>query len=102
VEHRHEGHLQALLASVRELPGKLESRARADLLAGRFPTGALGAFAVKVAENSTSIRDEHMTALLAGGADEEAIFETVIATAVGAGLKRLRAALDVLEAVNRR
>jgi alkylhydroperoxidase family enzyme len=102
VESRHEAQLHALLAAVRDLPGKVESRVRADLLAGRFAAGALGAFAVKVAENPTSIRDEHTAALLSGGTDEEAIFETVIATALGAGMKRLRAALDALEAIDKR
>ncbi|MGH7438209.1 MAG: hypothetical protein ACRENE_21195 [Polyangiaceae bacterium] len=93
---RHDAPLQALLAAVRDRPGKLESKTRASLLAGRFASGSLGAFAVKVAENSVSIRDEHVAALLAGGADEESIFETIIATAVGAGMKRLRVALDLL------
>lgn len=100
--NRYDAHLQALLAAVRGLPGKLDVKARSDLLAGRFASGALGAFAVKVAENSISIRDEHVAALVSGGTDEEAIFETVIATAVGAGMKRLKAALALLEADGKR
>ena len=95
--NRHDAQLQALLGAVRDLPGKLDAKVRNELLAGRFVSGALGAFAVKVAENSTSIRDEHVAGLVSSGNDEEAIFETVIATAVGAGMKRLRAALAALE-----
>jgi alkylhydroperoxidase family enzyme len=100
--NRHDAHLQALLAAVRDLPGKLDTKARSDLLAGRFASGTLGSFAVKVAENSPSIRDEHVAALASGGADEEAIFETIIATAVGSGMKRLTAALAALEAATKK
>ena len=69
---------------------------REDLLAGRAMTGTLGAFAIKVAQNPTSIGTEHVHALKRAGHSEDAIFECIVAAALGAALERLQAGLDAV------
>jgi hypothetical protein len=97
---RHSRLLRALLDAVGGREGHLDAGAREELLAGRPTSGALGAFAVKVAHNSTSIRDEHVTALTAAGVPEEDIFDAIVASAIGAGMERLRVVLRLLGADN--
>jgi alkylhydroperoxidase/carboxymuconolactone decarboxylase family protein YurZ len=84
--------LRALLDAVGTSKGVLDTKTREDLLAGRPIAGSLGAFAIKVSHNAGSITDEHVAALRKQGIEEEAIFETIVAAGVGAGLARLRAA----------
>lgn len=50
---------------------------------------ALVGFVDQVANDPTAIRDEDVRQLLATGLDEEAVFETIIAAALGASLVRL-------------
>jgi alkylhydroperoxidase/carboxymuconolactone decarboxylase family protein YurZ len=88
--------LRALLDAVGGAKGTLDAKTRQDLLAARPVTGKLGAFAVKVTHEAGPITDEHIEALREQGVGEEAIFETIIAAAVGAGLERLRAAKRAL------
>ena len=59
-------------------------------------SGTLGAFAIKVQENSAAITDEHIAALKAAGYSDEQIFECIVAAAVGAGMVRLEAGLALL------
>ena len=47
-------------------------------------SGTLGAFAIKVQENSAAITDEHIAVLKAAGYSDEQIFECIVAAAVGA------------------
>ena len=100
MKDRFETLLSAVLVSVQGPTGKLDERTRADLVAGKPLTGALGAFATKVTENAASITDDHVATLRARGVDEESIFDCVIAAALGAGLARLRAAKRALEGVS--
>jgi hypothetical protein len=88
--------LNGLLDAIGGAAGTLDAKTRRALLDGKPAAGAIGAFAIKVAHNATAIRDEHIEALRTQGTGEEAIFEAIIASAVGAGLERLRAAWRAL------
>jgi alkylhydroperoxidase family enzyme len=68
------------------------ARGRAD--AAAIP-GALLPFVDRVAQDATLIEDGDIDALLSAGLDEEAVFEAVVAAALGASLVRLEA-VDVL------
>lgn len=57
----------------------------------------LGDFVDKVARHSYKVTDEDVAALKVAGYSEDAIFETIVATAVGAGSGRLALGLRALE-----
>ncbi|MGH7435441.1 MAG: carboxymuconolactone decarboxylase family protein [Polyangiaceae bacterium] len=76
--------------------GELDASIRTALVAAKPVSGTLGAFAIKVQENSASITDAHIAALKAAGCSDEQIFECIIAAAVGAGMVRLEAGLALL------
>ena len=63
---------------------------------------ALAAYVDQVETNAAGIRDEDLAALTAAGLDEEQIFELTLAAALGAGLRRLDAALAAVQAVKSR
>jgi hypothetical protein len=93
---RFEPLLRALLDAIGSSKGVLDTKTREALLAAKPVAGSLGAFAIKVAHNAGSITDESVAALRKQGIEEEAIFETIIAAGVGAGLERLNAAKRAL------
>jgi len=93
---RHARCLTDLTKAIADGEGKLDAELRKKLLDGKTPSSALGAFAVKVQENATSITDAHVEALRTAGHSEDEIFETVIASAVGAGVQRVRRVLGLL------
>jgi alkylhydroperoxidase family enzyme len=93
---RHARCLADMLKAIGDGEGKLDAGVRRKLLEGKTPSSALGAFAVKVQENPTSITDAHIEALRAAGTSEDEIFECVVAAAVGAGVQRVRRVLDLL------
>ena len=93
---RHARYVTDLTKAIADGEGKLDVAVRKKLLDGKAPSSPLGAFAVKVQENATSITDAHVEALLAAGTSEDEVFECIIASAVGAGMHRLRRALDLL------
>jgi hypothetical protein len=69
------------------LPGGL----RRDLVNGQGIVGDLGQLAELVAAGGLGVTDEHIRRLLVSGHSADAVFECVVAAAVGAGLARLRA-----------
>jgi alkylhydroperoxidase family enzyme len=69
-------------------------RARGRAGAAAMP-GALVPFVDRVAQDATLIKDADIDVLLKAGLDEEAVFEAVVAAALGASLVRLEA-VDVL------
>jgi len=79
-----------------ETKGALDSATRRDLLAGKPIAGKLGSFAIKVAQNATTITDAHVQALIDAGCTEDEIFECILSAATGAGIERLRAGLAAL------
>jgi alkylhydroperoxidase/carboxymuconolactone decarboxylase family protein YurZ len=93
---RHARQLAELTKAIADGEGKLDADLRKKFLDGKAPSSALASFAVKVQENATSITDAHIESLLNAGYSEDQIFECVIASAVGAGVVRVRRVLDLL------
>jgi len=58
--------------------------------------GVLGAFAIKVMQNPTSIGDDNIRALEQAGYSQDAIFECMVAASLASGLERIRAGLRAL------
>ncbi|HVV85340.1 MAG TPA: hypothetical protein VHE35_19895 [Kofleriaceae bacterium] len=58
----------------------------------------LAAYVDKVESNAAGLRDEDVARLKEAGLDEEQIFELTLAAALGAGLRRMEAALAALAA----
>jgi hypothetical protein len=71
-------------------------RARCGAVEGAVPA-ALLPFVDRVAQDATLIEDRDIDALLAAGFHEEAVFEAVVAAALGASLMRLEAVDALLE-----
>ena len=59
--------------------------------------GALLPFVDRLAQDATLIKDEDFEGLISAGLDEEAVFEAVVAAALGASLARLEAVDGLLE-----
>jgi alkylhydroperoxidase/carboxymuconolactone decarboxylase family protein YurZ len=93
---KHADLLKRLEIAISESQGDLDTTTRRELLAGKPIAGKLGSFAIKVAQNATTITDAHVQALIDSGCSEDSIFECVLAAATGAGLERLHAGLAVL------
>ena len=93
---RHADLLKRLETAIADGKAKLDAATRRDLLAGKPIAGKLGSFAIKVAQNATTITDAHVRALLEAGCTEDEVFECVLAAATGAGIERLRAGLALL------
>jgi alkylhydroperoxidase/carboxymuconolactone decarboxylase family protein YurZ len=93
---RHADPLKKLEKAIAETKGELDTTTRRDLLAGKPIAGKLGSFAIKVAQNATTITDAHIKALIDAGCTEDEIFECVLAAATGAGIERLHAGLALL------
>jgi len=93
---RHADLLKKLEEAIAESKGELDNAIRRDLLAAKPIAGKLGSFAIKIAQNATSITDAHVKALIDAGCSEDSIFECVLAAATGAGVERLNAGLAVL------
>jgi alkylhydroperoxidase family enzyme len=96
LENRFSAEVRGLLKAVSQSKGELDTSIRAVLVASKPVSGTLGAFAIKVQENSAAITDEHIAALKAAGYSDEQIFECIVAAAVGAGMVRLEAGLALL------
>jgi len=93
---RHADLLKKLEKAIAETKGELDATTRRDLLAGKPIAGKLGSFAIKVAQNATTITEAHVRALLDAGCTEDEVFECVLAAATGAGIERLRVGLALL------
>lgn len=96
---------EALVAAVTNGRGSLPPEARRAILdraAGQRESpavpGAIVDFVDRVAKDATAIRDDDVRGLLAAGLDEEAIFEAIVAAALGASLVRLERVDSLLDA----
>ena len=103
------GRLQKVLDVLRGDGGKHASLRRAALAraaalaGGTLPAAetlpaALAAWVEKVARAAWTITDGDVAALRAAGHDEDAIFETTIAAATGAGIARYQVATRAIAA----
>ncbi len=88
--------LQALADGVSGEAGVLPRGLRRDLVEGKGIGGDLGALA-ELAAGGLEVTDEHVRRLLVSGYSADAVFECVVAAAVGAGLERLRAVERLLQ-----
>ena len=93
---------RALVEAVTGSAGHLAPAVRSAILdrtRGRSDTAAIPSalvpFVDRVAQDATLIDDADVDAMLLAGLDEEAVFEAVVAAALGASLARLEA-VDVL------
>jgi hypothetical protein len=94
---------RALVESVVQGRGSLTPllrRALVDRAAGRPVKGPipekLAGFVDQVARDATGIKDADVAALTADGLDEEAVFEAIVAAALGASLARLERVDELL------
>ncbi len=62
--------------------------------------GILGAFAIKVMQNPTTIGDDNIRVLERAGYSEDAIFGCVVAASLASGIERIRAGLRALGETN--
>jgi alkylhydroperoxidase family enzyme len=77
-----------------EVRTAIVDRARGQATDGVVPAALVG-FVDRVAEDAPEIGDADVDAVKAAGFDEEAVFEAIVAAALGASLARLEA-VDVL------
>jgi alkylhydroperoxidase family enzyme len=87
---RGEGHLAPAIRSA------IVERARGGESTGEIPQ-ALLPLVDRVAREANLVEDRDVEAVLAAGFDEEAVFEAVVAAALGASLSRLEAVDALLE-----
>lgn len=90
--------MDALSRAVFEGPGQTEPAIRRAARTRTEVPPALAAYVDKVARWAYKVTDEDIAALRAAGYSEDQIFEVTVATAVGAGLDRLDAALRAMGA----
>ena len=96
---KHAGAREELERSV--LTGEASVPAEARALAFARPgalDGAIGAYCTKVAADATTVTDDDVAALHAGGLDDARIFEFTVAAAVGQASRQLNSALSALAA----
>lgn len=86
----------ALIHAVQNWPGATPTAVRAAVFRGEATDPVLDAFARDVRDSSWRISPERIAELHAAGWSEDAIFETVVAAAVGAAAHGLDAAQRAL------
>jgi alkylhydroperoxidase family enzyme len=94
----YSGGRERLKDAVLSGPGFLESKWRkAAAGAGDIPR-VLGGYVKKVAHDAYDVTDDDMILLRTNGYTEDQIFEATVSSALGAGLLRLNAGLQALQA----
>jgi hypothetical protein len=88
--------LEQLKASLLDKGCVLPVEVRTDIIAGRILEGALNAFVVRVRGNASSITQQHIDELKAGGLTEDEIFEATLCAAFLAGHERYQAAMKAM------
>jgi len=82
--------------AVLEQPASLDAPVRAAAASERFVPEALVAYVAKIHRHAYRVEDADIAGLKAAGYTEDQIFEATLSAALGAGTKRLEAALAVL------
>jgi hypothetical protein len=89
--------LAAVVAAVTGATGVLlDPQVRHRLLRGEALDGPLGVLADAVGDGGLGVTAGHVQALHEAGYGEDAIFECIVAAAVGAGVRRVRAVEELL------
>lgn len=91
---------QRLVADVASRPGVLPPATRRAIVdaakGGAPPAGALGALVETIQRRAIEVTDEHVEAARREGNDDDALFEAIVASALGASSKRLDVAMRAL------
>jgi alkylhydroperoxidase family enzyme len=96
---RHAAKMQRVVEAVLDGPGELDPSVRKAIVEGKADgqiPPALLPYLDKVAHRAWTMTDEDVEALRRAGLSEDQIYEATVASALGAGLERLRAGLAVL------
>lgn len=96
MDDRHLDGRRLLEEAVLRAPAHLEARVREAIAEGREPPEELRALVEKVRNQAYQVSDEDFAPLRARYS-EDALFEVVVAAALGAALARVRAGLAALE-----
>lgn len=83
--------LVRLVASVSGVSGALDQAVRRRLIDGEPVDGPLGVIATAVRNGGQAVSDGHIDAARAAGYSDDAVFECVVAAAVGGGVDNIRA-----------
>ena len=94
---RYAALVEALRSRVLDGPGALDASVRRAAFAGDAVPDDLAAYVDNVRRHAYKVTDDEVAALRTQRTDDE-LFEVTVATALGAGLSRLDAALDALHA----
>ena len=89
--------VERLIRAVLDSPGTMPAAERSALCRGEGIPGPLGGYAELVRTASHRITDRDIAALRDAGVSEDAIFETTLAAALGAGVSELDGGLRALE-----
>ncbi len=92
----HRPSFTALRDAALSTPGALPAQTRQAAFEGGPLPEPMASLAEKMRTNASMISDEDVLALKAAGHSDDAIFELIVATAVGAAEKRLNHALALL------
>lgn len=77
-------------------PGSLSPHLRQAISEGAYPSGPLGTYVQKVAQNAFMLNDDDIAELHRAHYTDDQIFEATISAALGAGLFRLDCVLNAL------
>lgn len=92
MKERHAEAPRALERAALESKGHVPASTRRAIADGA-PPADVAAYVTKVQQHAYKVTDDDIAALKAAGKSEDEIFEITLAAAVGAGMKRLDAAL---------
>jgi len=96
MDDRFEAHRRALEEAVLEKPGFTDPELRHRVAERRDVPPDLAPLVDKIERSAYAVTDEDVAALKPKHS-EDAVFEIVVAAALGSALRRLRAGLDALE-----
>jgi hypothetical protein len=81
---------------VRDGAGSMPAEVRGALIDGESGAETIAAYADRVRHDAISIKDDDVAALIAAGYTEDQVYEITVASALGEGLRRMKAGLAAL------
>ena len=99
---RHGSLAAALETSVLDSTGSVPAELRRALTHGGEVPAELEAYVLQLRTRASAMMDADMAAVVAAGYTEDEVYEVTVATALGEGLRRLRAGLAALDSSARR
>jgi hypothetical protein len=98
VTDRHQSYVAALRSAVLDGPGSLDAPLRAALAFGGDAPEALTVYAATVRDSAYAMVDADVTAVINAGYTEDQVYEATVSVALGAGVRRLDAAIAAIDA----